>query len=237
MILIPLLFGAVAPATVQPKSDFSAAETRKILDDYGACVVKAQRARASEAILRNVGNGELMRRYPQLIKGECLPRQGWAALQVKFAGDQYRYALADALVRLDLAARPAPVLDAVPLLDHRAPGDPPSKLSPKGKPLKPAQYEAALRAYERAKGFNFVSRFGECVVRLNPAAARALLLTRPETPEERAAFAPMGTAFGTCMPEGVTVSFSKVVIRGTVALNYYRLAQAAQGAPVPGAAK
>jgi hypothetical protein len=69
------------------------------------------------------------------------------------------------------------------------------------------------------------------VVRVNPAAARTLLLTRPESAEEKAAFATMNLAFATCLPEGVTMSFGKTALRGTVAMNYYRLAKAAPAAP------
>jgi len=92
-------------------------------------------------------------------------------------------------------------------------------------------YAAALKGYEEAKAFNFISRYGECVVRVNPAAVRALLLSRPETDEERTRFTALSTAFGTCLPEGQTLSFGKLPLRGTLAVNYYRLAMAAASMP------
>ena len=218
----------LAAAAAQPESDVSVKETRRILDDYGTCIVRRWPRIASEAIVRNVPNSELMTRYKRLIDGSCLQRRMPGALRVRFVGDQYRYALADALVRLELAARPASVLAGVPALSHREAVEP-SRLSPKGTQLKPAQYAAALKSYEAARAFNFLSRYGECVVRVNPAAVRALLLARPETAEERAGFNALATPFGTCLTEGQTLSFGKLALRGTLAVNYYRLAKAAAG--------
>jgi len=229
-VLAFIVVAAAAAGAPQPESDLSIKETRRILDDYGTCIVKRWPKVASEAIVRNVDNHELLTRYKRLIDGSCLPVRRAGALRVRFMGDQYRYALADALVRRELAAQPAPILDGVPMLVHReavAPG----KLSPKGKPLTPAQYAAALKGYEEAKAFNFISRYGECVVRVNPAAVRALLLSRPETDEERMRFTALSTAFGTCLPEGQTLSFGKLPLRGTLAVNYYRLAMAAASMP------
>ena len=68
------------------------------------------------------------------------------------------------------------------------------------------------------------------MVRVDPAAARALLLTMPESPEENARFAAMGTTFGSCLAEGETLKLGKLALRGTMAINYYRLAKAAQAA-------
>lgn len=215
-----------AAVAAQPQSDFSTKETRRILDDYGTCIVQRWSRIASEAIIANVSNRELMTRYKRLIDGACLQRGRPGALTARFVGDQYRYALADALVRLELAARPAPLLAGVPPLRHHEAVEP-SKLSAKGKPLKPAQYAAALKSYEEAKGFNYLSRYGECVVRVDPAGVRGLLLARPETPEEGARFSALSTPLATCLPEGQTLRFGKLALRGTLAVNYFRLAKAA----------
>jgi hypothetical protein len=232
--VIAFLIGAAAAGAAAPgQSEFTAKETRRLLDDYGRCIVKRWPKVAAEAIQRNVDNKELVKRYKVLVDGSCLPVRGQGALRVKFEGDQYRYALADALVRHELAAVAPPVLDDVPQLQRREPVEP-SKLSRSGKPLKPAQYAAAVRAYEQEQAFNYLSRYGECVVRVDPAAAKALLLTAPETPEESARFAAMSTAFATCVPEGRTMSFGKLALRGTIATNYYRLAMAARAATPTG---
>jgi hypothetical protein len=216
MIVIAFFLTAAAVSAPDPASDFSTKETRRLVWDYGRCI-----------------NKTLMRRYSSLIDGRCLTMPGTpGALKARFEGDQYRYALADALVGAELRAVPPPVLDTVPPLLHRDAGAAPSQMSKTGKPLNPKQYAAALKSYQEDQGTHFLSVYGECVVRVNPAAAKALLMTTPESAEESAKFGAMTTAFATCLPEGRTVAFGKLALRGTVAINYYRLAHAA---PVPSA--
>ncbi len=226
-----LLLALLAAAAVAPSdSDYSIGETRKLVADYGRCVVRKEPRQAAEAILRNVNNKILMREYPRLIDGACVPTPAGTTVKVRFKGDQFRYALADALFRKDLAGLPAPVLAAVPALDQRIP-TPPAKLDKKGRPLRERDYADALKDYDQDLAFTYLSQFGECVVRANPAAARALLLTDPETAPEVAGFAGLQSAMGGCLEEGHTLAFGKEALRGTIAVNYYRLATAAAALP------
>jgi hypothetical protein len=200
-----------------------------MVDKYGACVVRKAQRQASEAILRNVDNGTLMHEYPRLLDYSCMPAPAGLALQARFEGAQYRYALADALVRQELASVPPPVLDAVPPLDHRRPTEP-SRFDKKGRSLSEKQYAKTMKDYMDDEIASAISAYGECVVRANPAAAHALLMSQPESPQENAQFAAMQTTFGICLDEGSTQTFSKTALRGTVAVSYYRLAKAAAGA-------
>ena len=226
MSIFALAVIAVAASAAQD-SDLSAKETLLLVHKYGECIVDRQQKRASEAILNNVTNTELIRRYSRLIDGHCLPKQRGGVLKARFQGDQYRYALADALVRKEFSIAPALNLDAVPRLYHRDAGLAPSPIGPNGKPLKDSEYRKLVEKYEQDQAFTYMSRFGECVVRVNPAAARALLLTEAATPKEDAQFAALHTALGTCLPEGRTLELGKQALRGTIAINYYRLAKAA----------
>ena len=232
MIALSIITAAVATG-VESKPDIPADETRKVVHEYGECIVKHNQRRASAAILANADNAELMRKYGSLIDGKCLGRPS-VAVEARFKGDQYRYALADALVRKELASMAAPDLTGVPQLDHRDPGEPPAAVDKKGKPLKQKDYQEALERYRIAQGYTYLSRYGECVVRSNPGAARALLLTKPESADEKQQFNALANALSVCVPEGETMSFGKLALRGTVAVNYYRLAKAAQPAPAVG---
>jgi hypothetical protein len=226
-----------APTTKDRESDYSAVETRKLVWDYAQCVIRGQQQpRASDAILANVGNDELLHKYPSLIDGKCLPVRAGAVIKARFQGDQFRYALADALVRKELASAPALDFEPLPLLDHRLPFEP-ARFDKTGRPLKAKAYEEAVEGYERAKAFAFISRYGECVVRTDPSAARSLLLTDPGTAQEAQQFASMTNALGTCLREGETLSFGKLALRGTIAINYYRLTKAALQQPASGAAR
>jgi hypothetical protein len=91
-----------------------------------------------------------------------------------------------------------------------------------------AKYEEALKNFDEAQSFWLLGKYGECVVRTDPAAAKALLQTRVETAGEVIAFDGLRPALAECLPEGKTLAFGKLVLRGTIAVNYYRLAHAAR---------
>ncbi len=215
-------------------ADYSTRETRALTHAYAQCVVKGQAAKASEAILANVPTGAILRDYRMLIRPECLVRQTRQTTQMRFGGDLYRYALADALVNRELAALPVPDLDSVPRLDHHDPGPPPGEVDAKGRKLGKRRLEAARLSYGRDAAFAFLSVYGECIVRADAAGAKALLVTVPDSAEEKARFDALRPTFARCLPEGQTLRFGKVALRGSVAINYYRLAHAAR-APAAGA--
>jgi hypothetical protein len=232
---LALLALAAAPVAAQGLSedwsnaDYSTKETRALTHAYAQCVVKRQAAKASEAIAANVGNDIILRDYRMLIRPECLTRQIHQSTQIRFGGDLYRYALADALVNRELATKPAPDLDAVPRLIHHEPGPPPQPVDAKGRKMGKRKLEAARAGYGRDVAFAFLSHYGECIVRADTAGAKSLLVTTPDSAEESARFAALRPALARCLPEGQTLRFGKVTLRGTVAINYYRLAQAAGG--------
>ena len=147
---------------------------------------------------------------------------------MRFTGDLYRYALADALVNRELAASSPPALESVPGLEHRDPGQPPREVDDKGRKLGKRKLEAARQSFNRDVAYAFLSHYGECAVRADPASAKALLVTKPDSEEESSRFAALVPTFSRCLPEGRTLRFGKVALRGSVAINYYRLAHAAR---------
>ena len=80
-----------------------------------------------------------------------------------------------------------------------------------------------------------LSPFGECVVRASPAQSLAVLRTRVETPEEDAALKAVFPVLGSCLEKGSALRLNKFVMRGTLALNLYRLARAPRIAAAGGA--
>lgn len=212
-------------------SDFSTKETRAVMHAYAKCVVRRQSAKASQAIAANLDNATILRKYPMLMSPDCLGNAAQDGLQMRFGGDLYRYALADALVNRDLAAWTMPDLSAVPRLVHRDPGNPPPQVTASGKRIGKRKYEAALAAHEKDATYAYLSRYGECAVRGNPAGSKALLLAAPDTPQETAAFNALRPVLELCLEEGRTIRFGRVALRGSIAINFYRLALAA-GAPV-----
>jgi hypothetical protein len=200
-------------------------QVRLLVADFGDCMVKREARLASQAILANEP-GSLMRQYPRLVQDSCIPIQGSESVEVTFSGNQYRYAIAEALVRRELATLPAPSFDDLPALTHG-----PDRVAPvtdgRGRPLTGSKLESAMSDYRSWQAARYMWRFGECVARFDPAASRQLLLASPESAEEAASFAALGTALGTCLGEGRKIALGKADLRGTIAVNYYRLAHAA----------
>ena len=115
--LAALALGTAAHAQ-DGDADFSTREIRAITHGYAKCVVAKHGAKASRALIENLDNSALRRRYPMLIDGDCLVRQTRTSAKMRFDGDLYRYALADALVNRELASASPPVLDGIPRLEQ-----------------------------------------------------------------------------------------------------------------------
>jgi hypothetical protein len=230
LVLLPLALLASTPAVSaeEPDSDYSTKETRAVMHRYAKCVVKRQPAKASEAIMTNVDNATLLQRYPMLLSSDCLNNAAGDGVSMRFGGDLYYYALADALVNREFAARTVGDLAGAPSPVHRGPGTPPAQVTASGKPVARKKYEAAVKTYERAAAYAYLSRYGECVARSNADGARTLLLTGPDTPQETAAFAALRSVFERCLEQGRTLRFGRVALRGSIAINFYRLAHAAR---------
>lgn len=216
-----------ASAGAQETTDLSVKDTRRVVYDYGKCVVGRNAALASDALLSAVDNYTLKTRYGALIDGNCLVRVTHAGGQMRFTGDLYRYALADGLFSRELGTLPAPDLTAVAALQRRVLPPAPQPPGANGSKAERAKYEADLKSYEEDQGFRALDGYGECVVRADPAGARTLLLTRPTTSAEDAAFSALLPALDRCMSAGTTIALGKLSVRGSIAVNYYRLAHAA----------
>ncbi len=198
-------------------------EARRITFEYARCVVRRRPDRAADAILSNADNATISARYEDLIRGECMGSVA-GGVEVSFGGDLYRYALADALVNADFVVqRETDFANRLPLAHLEAPTD--AQLVTALESTKSALKRTEIqRAYEKRQGIVWLSRFGECVVRRDPVNARLWLLTRPDEPEEVSRISALRAAFADCLANG-TMRFSRSVMRGTVAINYYRLAK------------
>lgn len=219
---IAMVLSASSPADTY--TDISAKETRLVAYDYAKCVVGRHAASASAALLIDEDNGTMMRSHRDLIDGDCLVQTMHTGARMKFPGELYRYALADALFLRELASAPAIDPSNVPPLERRTLSDPPAALPANASNNAKAKYEEATKGFDETKSFRVLGEYGECVVRANPAAAKALLLTRPETAGENSSFDALRSALAECLPPDRTLTFGKLVLRGTIAVNYYRLA-------------
>lgn len=240
--LLPALIISAAAAQAQPtgsrisQDEFGDAkqedsrEVRLVGVRYGDCVVGKNRAAASAYVLSQgieMEEGARRRLIDRVNDGYCLTdaTKSFGDVQMRLPADTLRYTLADALFRAQPLAGPLTIPATLPALTHPT--------------IDEAEYRAALAkggnkrklaelTANRAKALGriLLSDFGECVVRANPAGAHALLSTSVLSPEENRAFAVLRPAFGQCLYQGQTLEMNKAILRGTVALNHYRLAQA-----------
>jgi hypothetical protein len=205
-------------------------EVRLIGVRYADCVVKRQPAAASTFVLAQATKlavRDYRRLLDRLSDGNCLAdaAKSFGAVQMRFPQDTMRYTVADALFRAEGPAAPLVVPATLPALAHPS--------------FDEAEYRAAVarggskRKREeletqrvRSIGRIFLSSFGECVVRADPASAHSVLRSSVLTPEENNAFVALRPAFGQCLDEGQKLSMNKAILRGTIALNHYRPAQA-----------
>jgi hypothetical protein len=205
-------------------------ETRLIGARYGQCVVKKQPAAASAFVLSqgvDMDRGAYLRVLNKVSDGPCLvdAAKSFGGVQMRFPSDTMRYTLADGLFRAQPGTGPLVIPATLPTLAHPT--------------FKEAEYRAAMAkernqkkqaelTYRRSQSIAriFMSAFGECVVRFDPANSRALLSADVLTPQEDAAFTALRPAFAQCLDAGQNLSMNKAILRGTIALNHYRLAQA-----------
>lgn len=222
-LAVPAILPFAAPARADEAREN--ARTRKLMHDYARCVVKAHHEQAAEALLSDVDNGMIQKKYPDLIDGRCLGQVGGDGLQMRFGGDLYRYALADALVNADYARQESTDFsDRLPLAHLHA--DTAAELAAKLAGVKSPHRRAAIERQSRKDAaVAWLSQYGECVVRTDPVHARRWLLTPPDGPEEISRINELQPAFGSCLDQG-TLKFNRITMRGTVAINYFRLASA-----------
>lgn len=232
VILSALALAAHVGAAPLSAEEFPVAERRQLAANYAACVVKTQAETAAKAVLGQWRNDEIISNR-RLIDGKCLPRRRDGRLQLQLGGPLMLYALADALVDRDPALDVAN-LDRVAPLDHRPVDE--NWFAREAVKRKRADSLAELEKDRQMQTVDVaMSRFGECAVRQRPAEALRLLRTQPGTPEEKVAFAAVTPVLGNCLGEGTTIELSRDVVRGTMALNLYRLAKAPRSASAPGA--
>ena len=224
-IAAAFLVFASSPASAQ---NSKAKHTRDIQARYGECVVERHTSSARRLVLDPALEGAAWRRtIPNVANGDCLVdvTKSITWVELTFPHDTLRYLLAEALVRRELwsepvrsFARDAPL--AQPKFNEA------DYLPKQGQKLSKYQLQDMKEGLVKKRARVFLSEFGECVVRQNPERSFLLLKARPATSNEEGAFKALAPQLSNCLPAGQQLAVGKVAIRGTIAMNYYRLAQA-----------
>lgn len=206
------MFGAaLASAALAPNDKaFPPLEARRKIAEVATCVAKRAPRTTRKIVLSDRGSMWKGDYNFNLIVGDCLPLYGrYTATKLEMPKVLMRFAFAEALLRMERSLT-LPALGSVPPLKHGSRrGDVPAN--------EPDTFDVAISA------------LGECVVRTAPGAATALVRSDIASSAESSALAAVTPALSSCLSAGKTFAFSPEVLRGSVALNYYRLAKSAGG--------
>lgn len=221
-LALSLLAAQAAPSAVRagpivvPREVPAASQgvSRAVLAEYSRCIVRRKHDAAARAVL---GDGPIGRDEGLNIS-DCMPDRS----RMRATAVQMRYGFADALVAADIKAPPADLAAVAPLA-HRPFVDRPMPAVVAADPARVERWNAFAQA---ATAYATLSPLGECVVRANPGAALRLLRTPVESDEEKNAIGGLGTALTGCVATGAPLSVNRFALRGTIALNFYRLAMA-----------
>jgi len=174
----------------------SAAASQKVLADYSRCLAKARR-RQVEAFLGTVPFSATAATTAKAIStDECL-MEG----ELSFNSEALRGPLYQALYRIDFGTA-APDISTAPVIDYAT---------------------ASNAADPTQMALVNLRRFGDCISRNDPAAARRLTLSVVGSPDEGVAFQRLGPAMGRCVVHGDRISLKRPMLKGAIAETLYRL--------------
>jgi len=216
------------PMVVQREIDSSPAVSRAVMAEFAGCVVRRKHDAAAKVVLdpsQAFGSEE----NEGLFISDCMP----SGSRMRAKAAQMRYGLAEALVLADVQAAPADLAQVAPL-QHLPFVDRPMPAEVAADPARVAGWQAFAEA---AQAYAALAPLGECVVRANPAGSLALVRTKVESEAEKLALGALAPSLPGCVTKGQKLSINRFNLRGTIALNLYRLAHAPRIAAIPGGAE
>ena len=201
-----------------PPQQLDAAEVRLVTQRFAACAVRGEPKLAATFVL-NAGVRLTDRQFRRLISSDCVRTEGssWALLRAR--REQMRYVLAEALIRRELPDFSAAMIGSAAPLDHRV-----VFAAAAGRDAKLLTEEQRVSIDKESHVNEALSMLGECVVRSEPTISHRLLFTTPGSAEESTYLVRLAPVSGNCVEKGAAVTLTKFTLRGSIALNLYRLA-------------
>jgi hypothetical protein len=217
----PLLLLGLSGAAAKTPANLLNAERRTLANDYAKCIAVKYPELVREYVLQAGEGGQPMDRFSKLVDWKCVPRSlSREFTSLYFSHSSARYTFAEYLLKNENTV----VLrdySAVPLLQHPEPMKM-EDYKPSGKLSK----EGYARVVKNSVAEAAMSRIGECVVRSDTENAQKLLETALESADEMATIQMLLPAAGRCIEDG-SIRMKPEHLRGTIALNLYRLTASA----------
>jgi hypothetical protein len=236
ILLAPLLVAGVFATTASAQIMAVPVSQQELLEyheEYAECMVRYRRLEARKLVLSNTPNHRLEHDFRSIYTTKALLNvSGCPNLLIRdgrafvLQPDMFRAALAHELIKADLKnAETNNFVDRVPL-SHWMPPSPAMLDSQRAAQKNTKRHAKLEKAHGEEVGRAWLSRYGDCVAHGNSKASHEWVVSKPGTPVEQAAIATLQPAFAACLVAGEKLTFSKEVLRGAVAINYYRLAMA-----------
>ncbi|HEY0027491.1 MAG TPA: hypothetical protein VGC35_06445 [Allosphingosinicella sp.] len=181
-------------------------DVRSISRIFAECTLRRGRGSVERYLAAPIGGSEEAKLRKRILVDDCL---GAGSLTLPL--EVIRGALFEQLYLADFKTAPVADLSAVPAIDYTI---------GYAQPIAP-----------QASNGIALARFGDCVARTDPGNARSMLVNVPDSRGETAALQALKSRLGGCIPQGQKISFSRSVLRASIAEGLYRLARAATGAP------
>ena len=173
---------------------------RKAAHDFGTCVVKGNREGAKKALSVSVDDPTFRDRLTSVATNRCL-----ADGTLIFPPPLLRGSLFEALYRSEFGRDFAADLSKAPAFDYA---------SGYKRPLS----DAAMNSIALAM-------VADCAARSDPAAARLVVESVPNSSDENLAIGLIANRIGACIPKGQEFRFSRDIIRAATAEAVYRLSE------------
>lgn len=217
----------LAPLSVAQAAQPDAHLTRTLLAEYGKCIVKREPARARAFVLSSGVFDPSDPDNRRLVQRECVNMQRFSAM--RFANETMKGAAAEALIKRDgMRIDPASLIPIPPLAQIEP--WPVRTVDAIGKPLSADRISRQQQGHDNRVAELARARLAECVVRAESASARSVLDTVIDKPGELASLKALAPAMAVCLPAGQTAGFDRMTLRGSIAVAYYRLGSAINGA-------
>lgn len=233
--IVLLVAIALLPLGAQSALGLPAGKDRYAQDvyDYATCTVRNNHKRSRELILADIDNATMAQKFSDLYTSkplafvfECHELILVEHQVIEIDPDLFRISLATVLVQKEFARVATLEFSRVAPLSHRPPEDA-GKYQARFAAAHSDKQRARIKLeYDKDLTRFWLAQFGECAARKEPAVAKDWIMSDVDSTAERAAITRMSPAFAACLAEGETLTFPKSVLRGTVAINYYRLAMA-----------
>ena len=183
---------------------------RAATHQFGICVVKKYRARAKQVLDIPVDDPAFRKELTSLATSDCLA-DGQLALPPLIL----RGAIFEALYSAEFGRDFAADLSKTPPFDYAG------------------RYDRPLSDFaSTALG---LAAAADCAARSDPAAARLMVKSSPDSPDEDLAMSVVANKLGACIPKGESFRFSRSMVRAALAEVVYRLSQQSRGQLAAGA--